>query len=196
MKKLMVAFAAIALAIGAQAAQWTWGISVGGPIYKPETSTGIASGTAYLYAFSSASAAESALTSFVESYAAETLTDSALTSASGYVDGSKRAISEGALSANYAMNNDPYSGISKGDTVYWAMVVDATEGLFVDYTSATRNADGKNRGVAFNEAGNSQNVFLASSGYQGAGFYTVPEPTSGLMLLLGFAGLALKRKRA
>ena len=196
MKKLMVAFAAIALAIGAQAAQWTWGISVGGPIYKPETSTGIASGTAYLYAFSSASAAESALTSFVESYAAETLTDSALTSASGYVDGTKRTISEGALSANYAMNNDPYSGLSKGDTVYWAMVVDATEGLLVDYTSATRNADGKNRSVTFYEAENSQKVFLASGGYQGAGFYTVPEPTSGLMLLLGFAGLALKRKRA
>ena len=196
MKKLMVAFAAIALAIGAQAAQWTWGISALSPVCKPSTDTGITSGTAYLYAFSSASAAESALTSFVASYAAETLTDSALTSASGYVDGSKRAISEGALSANYAMNSDPYSGLSKGDTVYWAMVVDATEGLFMDYTSATRNADGKNRGVTFNEASNSQNVFLASGGYQGAGFYTVPEPTSGLMLLLGMAGLALRRRRA
>ena len=33
--------------------------------------------------------------------------------------------------------------------------------------------------------------------YAGAGWYqSVPEPTSGLMLLLGVAGLALKRKRA
>lgn len=39
----------------------------------------------------------------------------------------------------------------------------------------------------------------AKGGYQGAGWYTasaVPEPTSGLLLLLGVAGLALKRKRA
>ena len=32
--------------------------------------------------------------------------------------------------------------------------------------------------------------------YAGAGWYAVPEPTSGLLMLLGMAGLALKRKRA
>ena len=42
----------------------------------------------------------------------------------------------------------------------------------------------------------------ASDEYQGAGWYSVastspvPEPTSGLLMLLGVAGLALKRKRA
>ena len=40
----------------------------------------------------------------------------------------------------------------------------------------------------------------ASGGFQGAGWYSatasVPEPTSGLLMLLGVAGLALKRKRA
>ena len=39
----------------------------------------------------------------------------------------------------------------------------------------------------------------ASDGWQDAGWYSVanvPEPTSGLLMLLGVAGLALKRKRA
>jgi len=32
--------------------------------------------------------------------------------------------------------------------------------------------------------------------FNGAGTWTVPEPTSGLLMLIGMAGLALKRKRA
>ena len=187
MKKLMMALAVVAIAVGAQAAQWTWSISALSPVYKPSTETGN-SGTAYLFAYSSESLAQTALTTFVADYAVDKLTPS------GYV--STRSVSDGLLESNDAMSSDPYSGISKGDTVYWAMIVETSDGLLVDYISATRNADGKNRNVTFNEAGNSANVFQASSGYSGAGYYTVPEPTSGLMLLLGFAGLALKRKRA
>ena len=44
---------------------------------------------------------------------------------------------------------------------------------------------------------NSGTIMNAADGYKGNGWYqTVPEPTSGLLLLLGVAGLALKRKRA
>ena len=42
-------------------------------------------------------------------------------------------------------------------------------------------------------------IFNASEGYSAAGWYSaaaVPEPTSGLLLLLGMAGLALRRKQA
>ena len=50
-------------------------------------------------------------------------------------------------------------------------------------------------------ASSSAAAMSASGGYQGAGWYSVatspvPEPTSGLLMLLGVAGLALKRTRA
>ena len=40
--------------------------------------------------------------------------------------------------------------------------------------------------------------YIGATGYgsAGNGWYAVPEPTSGLLMLLGMAGLALKRKRA
>ena len=45
--------------------------------------------------------------------------------------------------------------------------------------------------------GTTGTIVLSTQGTAGSGTFTaVPEPTSGLMLLLGVAGLALKRKRA
>ena len=66
---------------------------------------------------------------------------------------------------------------------------------FVDngkqFTSATKTAAAyatQSQTIAF---GNMQSATQNTSNWQ-----VVPEPTSGLMLLLGVAGLALKRKRA
>jgi len=43
----------------------------------------------------------------------------------------------------------------------------------------------------------SDNAPTAATSYSSAGWYTaVPEPTSGLLLLIGMAGLALRRRRA
>lgn len=51
--------------------------------------------------------------------------------------------------------------------------------------------------VAFGNQSTGSQSLPIGDGYQGAGKWSaVPEPTSGLLLLLGMAGLALKRKHA
>ena len=59
------------------------------------------------------------------------------------------------------------------------------------FTSAAKPADAMSVGVSTVAFGNQKNATQASGAWA-----AVPEPTSGLMLLLGVAGLALKRKRA
>ena len=54
-------------------------------------------------------------------------------------------------------------------------------------------------GMQYNDLGATSKpaALDAAGGFKGAAVYqAVPEPTSGLLLLLGMAGLALKRKRA
>lgn len=49
---------------------------------------------------------------------------------------------------------------------------------------------------AVGEPAKNYEKFLTSTAYTASDWKAVPEPTSGLLLLLGVAGLALKRKRA
>ena len=92
--------------------------------------------------------------------------------------------------------NISYGDYSSGDTVYAILLYTATENS-TDYWLGNYGT------VTFSSA---QDVSLANlANAIGGGESTtatawstaaVPEPTSGLLLLLGMAGLALKRKRA
>lgn len=192
MKKLLIALAAVAMAVATQAAtyNWTWGVNATGQLMKPGTSGTSASdlvpsGTAYLFADLSSSA----LSAIVSDFAAGTY------SASGYEQ--TAALSSGSIT-KVSWDDSRASGTS----VDWYMVVTTKIGdddyLFIsDSLTKSRQADGKNTKVTFDLASSSATAAMqASGGYSGAGWYAVPEPTSGLLLLLGMAGLALKRKRA
>lgn len=84
-------------------------------------------------------------------------------------------------------------GSSGSKSLYWAVV--NGDDLFI---SSVDTQDISAIGVTtFEWADESGRVFANPASFSGAGWYTAaPEPTSGLLLLLGMAGLALRRKRA
>ena len=69
-------------------------------------------------------------------------------------------------------------------------IADAKNYIVSDVLSLTANAAGSPVSAAFGS------MTATNSKFAGASWTAVPEPTSGLLMLLGMAGLALRRKRA
>ena len=85
--------------------------------------------------------------------------------------------------------------LSDGAEVYFAIV--NGKNLYVSESSFLGKDDvNKDYGAAFDEGGASYSDPLNAYAYNSAWYTAVPEPTSGLLLLLGVAGLALRRRRA
>ena len=180
MKKLMVIVAVAMAALASQAATFKWSTTSTGKIYEAGTTTLLASGTAYLFDQSVVSQA-----SLVEALVAGSLDLSSKTS----VD--SNTIADGVLAGQVAT----YGEAGSSYTFYFAVLTD--DGLYIGPTKTAAGLDGKDTAVSFSAKATSQAAaFDASSGYSSAGWYAVPEPTSGLLMLLGMAGLALRRRRA
>ncbi len=180
MKKLMLAAAIACAAIAAQAESVLITL---GLICYPETNYDSVSGTAYLI-YSDTLSQASAVAAFNSAGASSYETtiasqaSSTVTLANGWWDG---VIEVSSLSEMYALCFD-----KDKNYMYVSTAAEASGGICLidnqdDYSIASAKS--------------------ASSGFSGAGWYSVatssvPEPTSGLLMLLGVAGLALKRKRA
>ena len=102
------------------------------------------------------------------------------------------------------LNNPSGAAFAPGDSISMYAVIfqgssieSATAYLVSDVKTGSVNAQGSNFTIAFGSmaATTSANTFknAMAQGWQPAG---TPEPTSGLLLLLGGAMLALRRKRA
>ena len=81
---------------------------------------------------------------------------------------------------------------------YFAIFSDDDKSLYLSAASsvAANTAGGQ---ADFSASLNTSKVLRDIDGttaYGSAGWYAVPEPTSGLLMLLGMAGLALRRRRA
>ena len=125
----------------------------------------------------------------VDQIAALVAAGTSVSSYAFYEGGSVTGTGMANLTAAASGKSITYSG--SGTDTYQAFAVlwksDGKEASYTDVKSITMTNDSTSKTFAF--ANQSSN--LAANN-----FTVAPEPTSGLLLLLGVAGLALKRKRA
>lgn len=179
MKKLIIVLAAVVCTTVVNAAAFSW--STTGTIYQPtDSSTAVAGFTAYL--FDTSTVTQSALVSALRDGGA--ITDYTALSSYNTASAAKVATtsftSSGDVNAFFAIVQDDYVYISKlvsGE----AQEVGTTPLSFASQSTSSKS------------------VFDSSTAFSSVGWYgtaSVPEPTSGLLMLLGMAGLALRRRRA
>ena len=190
MKKLMIAAAIVCAAAFAQAATYNWQDQVS-TLYSwtgaPDWNYIAGGTTAYIFFTDAYSQAQ-----IVDDFAKGGIdTKKVLKDSTSVADGYGAISQSATFSANYTEDMQ----------VYYAIVEDGH--LFISNEMTAKYNKLSASPIAWEE---DQTYFSdidytpirdASAGYDGAGWYAAaPEPTSGLLLLLGMAGLALKRKRA
>ena len=200
MKKLMLAVAVVCAAVAADAAVIKWG---SGAIQTPDEVTGALSGTKLttasgynikMYVWESLSAS-------AVSYSAGDLFSWYDKGATGSdpMGGSLTALSltpAVGASATTATITGAISPDTDGTSVYAAILFVLEDSTTGDAKWYMENSGEKASAKSIQTLGN---LALKVGGTGAATTWTaaaVPEPTSGLLLLLGMAGLALKRKRA
>ena len=181
MKKLMIALAAVAMAAGVQAANVNWRIAV--------NSAEVGNNMYVVLASDLTGKDLSKLT-------AADVTGNALDwyGSSKYYDASPIKEQSGRGTTTYTQTSD--ASLTASDASVYLIAVTAAGDKYAIVGDSPYDVSGK----LYNDGGISPGNFSVNA-YSSALTYTafagdVPEPTSAMLLLLGMAGLALKRKVA
>ena len=193
MKKLLIAMAAVVAAVAVQAATVKWDSAIMYTVASADggNTTTTISGSAYtatLYTLT-----ETQYNSYLASYNDNGNMKAVYDALNGESGKTMKLGRGGNFTTSTTANVD--------DTVYGAVIftTKATfDGVEKDFYIANiaSGTVGSDSGITI---GNLSSVYLgenAASGTATGGWQAVPEPTSGLLMLVGLAGLALRRKRA
>ena len=172
MKKLMMSLAIIAIAGVTHAASFRWTTQA---LYAPN-----ADGTAGTTVASSATGTWLATVSLYSDAACTKAIEGVTGNTASTINAMSNALGATFAGAEFKFDNN---------TMYYAV-------LELSYTSAagTQTLTTDVVSTTLKTTGNTQLNF--STAISNAKWSAVPEPTSGLLMLLGMAGLALRRKRA
>lgn len=184
MKKLIIALGIVAVAAGVQAAAFNWtssGTNAAKTFYGSDGTSTIAGMTVYL--LDADVVEQSALVEGIRG--GKTMADYT-TVTSQALDANSRLVAKGFEYGEAGGNYNFYMAVIDGDNVFVSSSLAAS-----GQASATVD-------VKFSGIKTATQTLNADGAYAGAGWYaaSVPEPTSGLLMLLGIAGLALRRRRA
>ena len=187
MKKIMIAACVIAFAAVTQAASVTWGAGKTLPALTIGETAAALPGYVQMVVFENTTAYD--MSKIYSDYAAGTLA------------GTKVGTADWTAMSGLIGNTSVAGGTkwTEGNTVYGAVLFlysstkDFTDGVEY-YIANTASATATDAGNVVANLGSTIGGGAANLG--ATSWQAVPEPTSGLLMLVGLAGLALRRKRA